>query len=564
MLRYFTTIAATACLLAGCSCSETSTDPPRKLRPGLKALLEHFDAHYDPQAEMLEIPFHSPGYHSSVETGRPVHPTRESLIYAVALLERDKDGDARRAARIVEKVVSLQDTDDESPTWGVWPWLLEEPLEDMAAPDLNWADFCGVSLAHMLVKHSAKLPERLRGRMKQSLRLAAEEIRRRDVQPDYTNIAVLGGEVCAAAGEILDDDALLDYGRERLRSVVSHTKRHGGFSEYNSPPYTLVVIAECERTRELVEDADTRQAAEWLRRHAWKTAAESFHPGTSQWAGPHSRTSRDRIRNTTADFLSRRTGVTIPPHPTMQSGEPRGLEVVTPLKCPDDFLHHFADPPSEPYTLERTFIKGRTTAASAIGTTWFSPDACLGSVNRSTFWTQRKPLIGYWKTDEDPAVVFRLRFLHDGRDFASMAVQTVQHDNRAVSRLAFLPNRGVWHPTLDRPEDGLFRATDFRLRYELRGRGVTVTDLGTGSFELAAGDYRIVIHTRPATFAGEGVHWEPGREGDAVYLDGICYRGKERAFDLSKETISLSARIELLGPNDPLATEAEWQQMEGE
>ena len=67
------------------------------------------------------------------------------------------------------------------------------------------------------------------------------------------------------AGEVLGEDELVRYGRDRLQKVVDHSRQHGGFSEYNSPPYTKVVIAECERNLALARDHKTRSAVESLR-----------------------------------------------------------------------------------------------------------------------------------------------------------------------------------------------------------------------------------------------------------------------------------------------------------
>lgn len=513
---------------------------------------------------MLRVEFKSPGYHSRLASGTFVHPTRESLVYALALLQRNADGDADRAAAVIGRVLALQDTDPASPTYGVWPWHLEEPLSEMTDPDLNWADFCGAHLAHLLVEHADSLPADLKAAMHDSLRHAARAIRNRDVQPGYTNIAILGGGVCAVAGELLDDPDLLEYGRRRLQKVVEHTTRNGGFSEYNSPPYTKVVIGECERTLELVRDPATRQAAESLRRTAWQIVADSFHPGTQQWAGPHSRTSRIRLRPGTVDFLSMRTGVPIQTHPSLTEDErPEMYALVRPLPCPGNLVSGFRASSGRPRQLRRTFVRGKSETDSIIGTTWLAPAVCLGSVNRSSLWTQRKPLIAYWRTDDDPAVVFRLRFLHDGRDFASMGVRTAQEGRRALSVFHSLPNRGDWHRTLDRPPDGIFRASDLRVRFELRGHraglpeaGSTAAALVDGRYALTAGKHRVVIHTQPGRFAGKPVVWELGGDEDSVFLDGICYTGAERAFVFSRPLdVVLATGIELLGIDETPADE---------
>jgi hypothetical protein len=75
--------------------------------------------------------------------------------------------------------------------------------------------------------------------------------------------------------------------------------------------------------------------------------------------------------------------------------------------------------------------------------------------------TTRESLIhalAYWKTEDDPAVVLRLRFLHDGRDFASMGIRSIQDGPRVLSKFYPIENAGNWHPSLDRPENGLFHA----------------------------------------------------------------------------------------------------------
>jgi hypothetical protein len=231
----------------------------------LKARLEGWDRDYSADFQMVGSRFSGTGYHSKVSPGTWVHFTRTSLDYALALLARNGAGDADRAAAVIRKVISLQDADPASLTYGIWSYVLEEPLEKMSPPDWNWADFCGALLAEMLVQHAAKLSEETRALMRTSLGHAARSIIKRNVGPGYTNIAVMGGGVTAAAGEILGDAAMLDYGRTRLKKLVENTARHGSFNEYNSPTYTMVALRETERTLRLVRDPASREAAELLR-----------------------------------------------------------------------------------------------------------------------------------------------------------------------------------------------------------------------------------------------------------------------------------------------------------
>ncbi|MBC8290010.1 MAG: hypothetical protein H8E37_06810 [Planctomycetes bacterium] len=522
-----------------------SDDPPgiASDEPALLKLLDHYDEQFDPGESMLRQEFSSPGYHTRFETGDLVHTTRESLIYALALLKRGEPEDVARAEAILEKIVALQDSDSESTTFGVWPWLLEEPIAEMTSPDLNWADFCGASLAHILIQHSGQLSEETRQLAEAALRNATAAIRKRNVGPGYTNIAVLGGGVCAAAGEVFADAELLKYGRERLQGVVEQTAKHGGFNEYNSPPYCKVVIAECERILELVEDPATRTAAESIHTEAWRMIAGSLHLPTQQLAAPHSRSSRNLLRVAMVDFLNRRTGLELKPHPSMLGGKPRGYGIVKPLMCPKELLTELQAEREYPLQIERVFVNSRRWQYRRVGTTWSDEASCLGTANRSSFWTQRKPLLAYWKTADDPAVVLRLRFLHDGRDFASMGVRSVQDGPRVLSTFYPIENAGSWHPSLDRPAEGLFEAKDLRVRYELIGKGVLLNEPGEGRFELVAGTRRVVLQTT------ESVTWHGGRGEDRVFVDGVFFSGGMAKVSVESLPKQVLVALELLSPD---------------
>jgi len=211
---------------------------------------------------MLGVEWHGPGYHTRVPNGAWAHPTRESLAYALDLLRTGEGWRVERAATIVRQVLTLQDTDPLSPTYGIWPWLLEEPLAAMAPPDWNWAD---------------ALPGDLAAEMRASLGHAAWSIFRRNVRLGYTNIAIMGAGVALAAGTLLDEPRLVEYGRRRLRALVEYTADQGGFAEYNSPTYTLVALRECS--------AIVRQAS----RRSHSASARAAGSSTSRTIRSHSR-----------------------------------------------------------------------------------------------------------------------------------------------------------------------------------------------------------------------------------------------------------------------------------
>ena len=533
---------------------DSSEDPEH---PWLTRLLEHYDQHYDPAEQMLKVPFHGTGYHSQIANGAEVHPTRESLYYAVALFQRGQTQDVATANKILRKVIPLQEADVDSESYGVWPWLLEEPLNKMDSVDFNWADFCGSAIAQILVKHQHQLAdEKLTRELKHSLNRATVAIRKRNVNAGYSNIAVLGGGVCAVAGEVLNDPDLLKYGRNRLEKVVSLTEQIKGFGEYNSPTYGKVVIGECERILELSQDPQVRESAEMIRVAAWRIFAESFHLGTNQWAGPHSRLSQRRLTDTLVLFLNDRTGLDIQPHPRAINERPRGYGIVPPIRCPKMLLEKLNESAKNIFTLKRTFKFGRDGKPAIFGRTWKSPDACLASVNRASFWTQRKPISGYWRTKDDPAVAFQVQFLRDGKDFASIGVRAVQRENRILFAVHSLQNRGDWHRTLDRPADGKFEATDLRLRLELDGQNVSCEQRREGGFTLSAGNREVIVSPGESSFMSQPVEWECSKRENRAYVEAVCYSGKKRSFnfnELVKMQLAAAITLQKIDDSDPTA-----------
>lgn len=536
--------------------------------------LAYTDPWFDPVESLLTEVCRGHGYHSRLPQGACVHPLRESLGYALALLQGGECGQVARANAVLSRVLALQDTDPFSPTYGIWSWYLEESLEQMDPPDWNWADFLGMLLAQAIRCHADRLDAMILERARAALGHAALCIFRRNVHLEYTNIAVMGSGATAAAGEMLHNPSLLDFGRERLRRIIALAELHGGFVEYSSPTYTMVVIEECERILLVCRDAQVLAAAEEVRRTAWRIIAEQFHPGTGQWSGPQSRAYSDRLSPQLVRYLTEQTGA---PIRSRRDQEPEGAPacpIVPALPCPADLIPAFHGLAADVVRREQCLVRREHPAVKPLskfssdalrnlfpakparlqygdrrGTTWMVPHATLGSVNHEDLWNQRRTLLAYWATPQDPAVAFRLRFLHDGRDFASAFVRNHQVDNRVLSAISLLSNRGDWHPLFDHPADEVFVATEFRLRYQLTGVGVSAERLDGSRFALSAGGYRIVVHASMAIFDGADVAWTCGDSKDEAWIDAVCTRGNLDLRHLGR--IALAAGVELLNITQP-------------
>lgn len=515
----------------------------------ISEFLAEQDARYEPDVRLPWRSSRSNGYHTRLPAGTRVHETRESADYALALLQVGRD---ERARDILDALLDLQVTDPVAEHYGLWGYFLEEPPHQMAPADWNWADFIGIRLAQVLAVHDDRLTPALRARLREGLRHAAMSVFRRNVGPQYTNIALLGAVTAAAAGELLEQGHLLDYARRRLDALLARLAEDGGFAEYNSPAYSPFLLEIVERAALIVRDQDFLEAAERLRVRVWETIAERFHPGTGQLAGPHARAYADWLRPGLVDYLSAQTGAPIEVRERGSDDGDLTPRLMPSLPCPPHVARRFAALPQEREQVRTTF--GAGPRGPVTGTTWLTGDACLGTASEEFAWTQRRPLIGYWRTPEDPAVVLRARMTLNGHDLSAAWCTQAQDGPKALSAWWLSYDSGDFHPNLDKPAGSVFDVGELRLLVSLRGRGVSGEDLGGGRFALAAGERRAVVHTAPASFLGEPASWELAKDGDEVRAEVLLHAEPRRPVDFHTALLRAAFAVELLAPGeDPSA-----------
>ncbi|MBT2288993.1 hypothetical protein J7E73_07570 [Paenibacillus albidus] len=274
----------------------------------LLSTIRALEPRYNPELRLLRSPFSSPGYHTTLRNVEFIHSTRDSLSYALGLLDTELPSYEQRAFEIIAQVVSLQEQDRSRDTFGIWSWFYEEPLDRMAPPDWNWADFCGSRLVLALSRHGHRIPEELREAVRQAVTYACEAIIKRNVGPDYTNIAILGALVTSLASEELGRADFAAYGLERLTRLYEYTKPRRVFQEYNSPVYTYIAILELSKFRAGTKEDRVKLLCDELIDMTWKTVAEHYHPATGQWSGPHSRCYETLLNEQSGAFLQVATG----------------------------------------------------------------------------------------------------------------------------------------------------------------------------------------------------------------------------------------------------------------
>ncbi|NOU85418.1 hypothetical protein GC102_06440 [Paenibacillus sp. LMG 31460] len=511
----------------------------------LLARLSEQDASYDPAVKMQFGPMMKT-YHTALKKDSYpyVHETYLSVVYALDLLDSTLPEYTERAAKILSVILQLQDTRQDSPTYGLWPYYYEEPLDQMEAPDWNYADFIGKKLVLVLKHHGDRLSEVLKQGLLEAIGRACQAIMTRDVGPSYTNIAVMGAFVTLVGGEVIGQEKLVQYGRNRLQRLYDYTMRLGTFVEFNSPCYTPITIEELHHIHKETKDPDSIRLTERLQHIAWKMAAERYHPRTKEWAGPHSRSYSPMLNRSSLEYDIIRQVLENDPDPDPQA-----------VRCPEELLPYFSL--EEERHLRCPIFDEEETGYQSYATTYMHEDYCLGSFTKDMMWNQRENLIAYVDNHGKAAYV-QLRFLKDGKDFSSAVFTGVQDKSDIVFGINMALDFGDWHPALD-PVNGVFDAEDIRIRIEIGGytEGLDYLSGNKQDYDAAVviGNQTVRVKQLSA-LSDMGVPriaiTRSEQEG-LLGIDYIIYEGLRKEFDFHKWNqaawvflFTLSARVEEL------------------
>lgn len=238
---------------------------------------------YDPRIHML----------THEVSGRVFHATIPSVRLAAELMASGAADAIAEAAAIFGAVLATQQTRVGDPHHGNFRW----EMEDEVVEDLNAVQFVLFGVIPALIERSGSLPPTLVDDLHAAVRLGLQEIARIDVSPAYTNIVLKDITNSCLGGQLLDDQARVLRGREKLERWMSHVDAYGLPAEYNSPNYAAVAVGVLGRLASLVQDEDTRIRARIMLARLGLSAAMHIHPASNCWAGPFSRAYRHAVFN---------------------------------------------------------------------------------------------------------------------------------------------------------------------------------------------------------------------------------------------------------------------------
>lgn len=216
---------------------------------------------------------------------RDAHLVRESVWYALGLLERAQGYDIERAQECIRGAMSFQYVEPEAPFHGTFRRAPEEdtPPSDPVMwvhYDPNWRQFIGCTLAVILDRHSSKLDEALQGRMRASIELAVTGEDPERVAGSYANIALMKVWLDNWAG---NDDSSLALATD----VAGEFWRNRAFLEYNSPTYYGIDLWALGLWRQASGKLAILSGA--IEEALWDDIAAFYHADLRNMCGPYDR-----------------------------------------------------------------------------------------------------------------------------------------------------------------------------------------------------------------------------------------------------------------------------------
>lgn len=493
--------------------------------------IEHLHNRYEPAFKMLASDINAWNYHTDALSGH-FHEVRGSFNYAVALLDAGDPQYKQQAFDIIEKTITLQDTDPASKSCGVWPYFEEEPLATKKSPiDYNWADFNAVSLLDIYMGHKDELPKDLLKKVEDAIVLAGKAVQKRNCGPGYTNIAIMGTYVTYMVSHLFNLSEMKEYANKRLKTFYDYTLEKNGFSEYNSPTYTITALDELDRMKRHIVEPEAKKTVDALYTIAWEIIAKHYHQPTAQWAGPHSRSYSTPIRPSFYGMLNQASDGKID-----LGVQPGRSDVKVKHQIPEQLLPYFLTPQYP--RVERDVFENQE--PQIIGTTYLTKQYAISSANRSSLWNQRRPFLVYWGTQQQPRYL-QVRLLHDLYDLSAATYFGEQKDNAILSAVNFATDGGDKHISIDIIKDGKFTAKDLRLRFEFGNTKVDdlilpAKDNAPVGFTLDGLQFNLQLFY--GIFDKYKGRWEKGGDGTLAWIDYVIYSGDETEIDLTKTDVA--------------------------
>ncbi len=332
------------------------------------------------------------------------HGTGSSAAYAYGLLLTGDPADRALAQKILSRVVTFQDTKPDSPTYGAYNWSVEDKPQD-----LNSAAFVGLTLIEIIDLDRQKpcLDPGLRRQVEDSVRLAVQAIMRRNVNPGYTNIALISVATASGAAKFLAVPGAGDWAQAKL-DALNRLAGDGEFAEYLSPTYTGVAMTGAYAARRFAFSPAFAASADATINHLWKQVAAAYHAPTFQLGGPYCRAYGDNMLQYTSDlkyllYLALDGAYPIPGADTETAHDWGKLSLFFLATLPISSRPEFKEVPASWREWTATGSPQGNVDADNSLVRHFSQyregNFILGTVSTQDEWKQKRHLVAFWRNE---------------------------------------------------------------------------------------------------------------------------------------------------------------------
>ncbi len=474
-----------------------------------------------------------PNYHSNLKPGE-YHFIKSSVDLALLTFAVGDEPHYHAANEMLCRAIAMQCRTGECA--GVWPYYLEETLEEMVAPDWNYADFNALPIITILKEYGDKLEPGTYDACREACLYACRAIQKRNLTVLYTNPTVSSVYILALCAELFDRPDLMAYAKHKLNKFYYMTMKDGTYNEYNCPGYTKLILEFYSIILRNVTDPEILEKVTTLNDLAWTMLGEHYHHPTGEFTGPKfrqyvnflapdERVSWTRAVGPELDLLTGDEG---------DAGAVGDMDIIYDVHCPPYLRHYYTDP--EKTTAFRRILSYGFNYPylgwPLVDTQYAAPAFTLGSYNGMDGWNQHHNVVAYIGTRRKK-VCIRMRVYHDGYDYASAYMNTAQEKGTAVTVVNFHTDRGDTHHDLDPVKNAQIKAKDFRVRYQLQANvqgvidSVTVQPLPNGCRMDVLG-IPVEIQYHAAEFTGERPYFEIVREDNSLFVDMVLYHGEEK------------------------------------
>jgi hypothetical protein len=375
------------------------TPDPSLPNPALRENLykigrDYGDANFDPKVNMIH---QKPRDHVIVQ----------SANYAYGLFMTGDPADLARVEAILRNIIASQDTRPGSKTRGAWLWRLEDKWQDVKGPiDANSACFVGADLEGILMIDAGRprLDPALRAKVEQTTKIAVQAVMDRNVDPGYSNIALLSACVTAGAAKLWDYPGAAKFADGKLSTILA-LDNDSSIYEYNAPTYLAVDLGAAYGCRRAAFSDAFAAKANAMIDSLWKQIALSYDGPTYNLVGPNNRSYGENMLNYSAGlkywlYLALGGKYPIENLGDTQAWDRLGLMALanTPVEVRPEFQA------AVPAWREVT-VTGPNDGAHPTRHLFEYRDGnfAMGTVELQDEWKQKRNLTAYWRTDTDEA-----------------------------------------------------------------------------------------------------------------------------------------------------------------